>query len=77
MMKALVESIAVALVDDPRGVSVREIRGPRESRLELSVAGGEIGRVIGREGRTARAIRTLLGVTAKKAGRRVVLEILE
>jgi len=74
-MKALLEYIAAALVDEPSAVRVVEVRAGRESRLEIHVDSPEIGRVIGRQGRTARAIRSLLTVHSKKTGRRMRLEI--
>lgn len=76
-MKPLVEYIASSLVDDPAEVRVREVSSPRETRLTLSVAPEEVGRIIGRQGRTIRAIRTLLDVAGRKAGRRIVLEVEE
>jgi predicted RNA-binding protein YlqC (UPF0109 family) len=76
-MKTLVEYIASALVDDPAAVRVRESRGARETRLELRVAEPDIGRVIGRQGKTARAIRSLLAVAGRKIHRSFSLEIEE
>jgi predicted RNA-binding protein YlqC (UPF0109 family) len=78
MVKHLDQTIAGALVDDPRHVSVREMRvGGGDARIELRVTGGEIARVIGRQGRTARALRALVDLIARKAGRRVRVEIVE
>ncbi len=74
-MKELVEYIAKSLVDDPSQVQVREIEGATSIILELSVAQEDMGRVIGRNGRVANAIRTLLRVVAAKQGKRVNLEI--
>ena len=74
-MKELVEYIAKSLVDDPAQVVVREIEGATSVILELSVAPDDMGRVIGRNGRVANAIRTLLRVIAAKQGKRVTLEI--
>ena len=74
-MKELVEYIAKSLVDDPSQVVVREIEGATSVILELSVAPDDMGRVIGRNGRVANAIRTLLRVIAAKQGKRVTLEI--
>jgi predicted RNA-binding protein YlqC (UPF0109 family) len=76
-MKELVEDIAKALVDIPEEVSVREIQGEQVTVLELKVAPSDLGKVIGRQGRTARAIRTLLGASGMKLNRRFTLEILE
>jgi hypothetical protein len=76
-MKELVEEIAKALVDIPEEVVVREIQGEQVTVLELRVAPSDLGKVIGRQGRTARAIRTLLGASGMKLNRRFTLEILE
>lgn len=76
-MKALIENIAKALVDHPDAVEVREVEGDQATVLELKVAGDDLGKVIGRQGRTVRAMRTLLGAASIRAGRRTVLEILE
>ena len=75
--KEFVEFIAKSLVDHPDQVSVREVEGEQTSVLELSVAKEDLGKVIGKQGRTARAIRTLLGAVSAKAKKRSVLEILE
>ncbi|RKY05702.1 KH domain-containing protein [Candidatus Poribacteria bacterium] len=77
MLKELVEYIAKALVDHPEQVVVNEIEGEKTSILELSVAEDDLGKVIGKGGRTARAIRTILSAAATKANKRAVLEILE
>lgn len=74
-MKELVEYIAKSLVDDPSQVAVTEIQGATSIILELTVAPEDMGRVIGRSGRVANAIRTLLRVIAAKQGKRVTLEI--
>lgn len=74
-MKELVEYIAKSLVDDPSQVSVTEIHGSTTIILELRVAPEDMGRVIGRNGRVANAMRTLLKVIAAKQGKRVTLEI--
>ncbi|MCC6906258.1 MAG: KH domain-containing protein [Anaerolineae bacterium] len=74
-MKELVEYIAKSLVDDPAQVEVREIEGATSIILELSVSQEDMGRIIGRSGRVANAIRTLLRVIAAKQGKRVTLEI--
>lgn len=76
-MKELVENIAKALVDDPEQVSVTEIEGEQTTVLELRVAQPDIGKVIGRNGRTARSIRTILGAVGMKLHKRFVLEILD
>ena len=76
-MKELVEFIAKALVDEPDQVRVTEVEGERITLLELRVAPGDLGKVIGRQGRTARSIRTLLNAVATKLRKRAVLEILE
>lgn len=74
-MKELVEYIAKSLVDDPSQVQVTEIEGATSVILELRVAPEDMGRVIGKNGRVANAIRTLLRVLAAKQGKRVTLEI--
>jgi len=76
-MKQLVESIARALVDQPDRVQVKEIEGEQTTVLELRVATEDLGKVIGKQGRTARAIRTLLAAAGMKIRKRFVLEILE
>lgn len=69
--------IAKALVDDPNAVQVTAVEGEKTVILELTVAPGDLGKVIGKDGRTARAMRTLLAATSAKHSRRAVLEILE
>ncbi len=76
-MRELVEMIAKTLVDDPEEVRVTEVVGEQTTVLELRVAQHDLGKVIGRQGRTARAIRTLLGAAGMKLRKRFVLEILE
>jgi predicted RNA-binding protein YlqC (UPF0109 family) len=76
-MRELVEEIAKALVDLPDEVSVREVTGEQVTVLELKVAPSDLGKVIGKQGRTARSIRTLLGAAGMKLSRRFTLEILE
>lgn len=76
-MKQLVEEIAKALVDKPEEVAVNEIDGEQASVLELRVAASDLGKVIGKQGRTARSIRTLLAAAGMKLNRRFTLEILE
>lgn len=74
-MKDLVEYIAKALADKPSQVQVSEIEGEAALVLELRVAPEDMGRIIGKDGRTANAIRTLVRVLAAKQGKRVTLEI--
>ena len=76
-MKDLVTEIAKALVDIPDEVTVREVEGEQVTVLELRVAPSDLGKVIGKQGRTARSIRTLLGAVGTKLNRRFSLEILE
>jgi len=76
-IKELVEEIAKALVDKPDEVHVREVQGEQVTVLELRVAPDDLGKVIGKQGRTARSIRTLLGAAGMKLNRRFTLEILE
>lgn len=76
-MKELIEMIAKALVDSPDDVSVNAIEGEQSTVLELKVAPNDLGKVIGKQGRTARAIRTILGASGMKLRRRFTLEILE
>lgn len=76
-MKALVESMARALVDSPEEVIVKEVEGERTTVFELRVATSDLGKVIGKQGKTARAMRTILGAAGTKIGKRCVLEILE
>ena len=76
-MKELVEEIVRALVDHPEGVEVQALEGSQVTVLELRVHSEDLGKVIGRQGRTAKAIRTLLGAAGMKAHKRFTLEILE
>jgi uncharacterized protein len=76
-VKHLVTEIAKALVDIPEEVAVTEIAGEQVTVLELRVAPSDLGKVIGKQGRTARSIRTLLGAAGMKLNRRFTLEILE
>jgi hypothetical protein len=76
-IKQLVEDIAKALVDIPEQVSVSEVLGEQVTVLELRVAPSDLGKVIGKQGRTARSVRTLLGAAGMKLHRRFTLEILE
>lgn len=76
-MKELVEYIARSLVDNPDEVEVREIEGERSIILELRVAPEDMGKVIGKQGKIAKSIRTLTKAAAAKQGKRVVVEILK
>ena len=76
-IRELVEEISKALVDLPDDVVVREVQGEQTTVLELRVAQSDLGKVIGKQGRTARSIRTLLGAIGMKLNRRFTLEILE
>jgi predicted RNA-binding protein YlqC (UPF0109 family) len=75
--KELIATIAEALVDDPDGVEVTEIDGDKNSVIELRVAQGDIGKVIGKDGRTAQSIRAILAAASAKAGRRAHLDIVD
>ncbi len=77
MEKELVEYIAKSLVDDPSGVEVNVVEGEKSTILELKVSDDDIGKVIGKHGRIAKAIRTILSASSTKLGKRVVLEILD
>ena len=77
MLKELVEFTAKALVDNPSAVQVAEVEGEQTAVIELRVAKEDLGKVIGKQGRTARAIRTILSAAASKEKKRCVLEILE
>ena len=76
-MKDLVERIARALVDKPEDVMVTAIEGNQATVLELKVAKEDLGKVIGKQGRTAKSLRTIIGAASGKERRRVVLEIVE
>lgn len=76
-VRSLVEQIAKALVDEPEQVSVEKVDGEQTTVLELRVAAGDLGKVIGKQGRTARSIRTILGAAGMKLHKRFTLEILE
>jgi predicted RNA-binding protein YlqC (UPF0109 family) len=76
-MKDLISYIAQALVDHPEQVKVTEVEGNQTSVLELKVAKEDLGKVIGKQGRTARAMRTILGAASAKLKKRTVLEIIE
>jgi predicted RNA-binding protein YlqC (UPF0109 family) len=76
-MRDLVEFVAKSLVDDPGAVEIRMRERDQATVLELEVAPDDLGKVIGRQGRTARAIRTLLSVAGQKTRRRYILDILD
>ncbi len=77
MYKDLVEYVARALVDNPEQVTVESVDDDTTTTLRLRVAAADLGRVIGKQGRTAKALRTLLHASAARSNRRAVLEILE
>ncbi len=76
-MKELIKCISQALVDNPEQVDVTEVVGEQTSVIELRVAKEDLGKVIGKQGRTAKAIRTILSATSAKMHKRAVLEIIE
>lgn len=76
-MKEFIEYIVKNLVDHPDEVKVEEVEGSRTTVYELRVGQGDLGKVIGKEGKTAKSIRTLLAAAAARQGKRAVLEILE
>ena len=76
-MKELIEFIVKALVDDPSEVNITEITGDKITLYELRVSKADIGKVIGKRGRTASAIRTIINAVSTKQGKRAVLEIIE
>jgi predicted RNA-binding protein YlqC (UPF0109 family) len=76
-MKEIIETIVQALVDQPDRVTVKEIGGVHTSILELKVAKADIGKVIGKQGRTVTALRTILSAVSAKVNKRMVLEVLE
>ena len=77
MMKELVEFIVKALVDDPSAIKVTEVTGEKVTIFELRAAKEDIGKVIGKRGRTAGAIRTILSAVSAREGKRTILEIIE
>lgn len=77
MLKELIEFMAQALVDNPEQVRVSEVEGEQTSVIELRVAKEDLGKVIGKQGRTARAMRTILSAASTKIRKRAVLEIIE
>ena len=76
-MTDLIAYIAKALVDNPKAVEVTEVEGEQTSVIELKVAKDDLGKVIGKQGRTARAMRTILSAASTKIRKRAVLEIIE
>ncbi len=76
-MKEFIEYIAKQLVDHPDAVNVSEVEGERTTVYELRVGDGDLGKVIGKQGRTARAMRTILSAASAKIKKRTVLEIIE
>lgn len=76
-MKELVTKMAEALVDSPTDVTVREVEGEQVTVFELRVSPSDLGKVIGKQGRNARSMRTILGAAGMKLNRRFTLEILE
>jgi len=77
LMKDLIDYIAKSLVDRPESVTVKETEGEKTTIIELRVAQEDLGKVIGKQGRTARAMRTIINAAGTKIGKRCVLEILE
>ena len=76
-MKELIEFVVKALVDDPSAVDIKEVAGDKTTIYELRAAKSDIGKVIGKRGRTASAIRTLMNAVSARQGKRAVLEIIE
>jgi len=76
-MKELVENIAKAIVDQPDKVHINEVQGEKSVILEISVADDDMGKIIGRQGRIARAIRTVVKAAATKEGKKVIVDIQE
>ena len=76
-MKELIEYIAKSLLDHPEEVKVTEVEGERTSVIELSVTKEDLGKVIGKQGKTARAMRTILSAASTKERKRTILEIIE
>ena len=76
-MKEVLEVLAKSLVDSPDDVSVTEVEGERETVLELRVAGDDMGKVIGKQGRIAKAIRTVVKAAASRENKRVMVEIVD
>jgi len=76
-LKQLVQTLAEALVDDPKSVDVAEIEGDNNIILELRVAKNDIGKVIGKDGRTAQSLRTIVSAASIKIGRRAHLDVID
>ena len=76
-MKELIEFIVKALVDDPSAIDIKEVAGDKITIYELRAAKSDIGKIIGKRGRTASAIRTLMNAVSARQGKRAVLEIIE
>ena len=76
-MKDSLETIITSLVNDPSGVSINQIDGDKEITFEVKVASGDMGKVIGKEGRIAKAIRTLIRAQAAKEGKKVSVEFVD
>jgi predicted RNA-binding protein YlqC (UPF0109 family) len=76
-IKALIEYVATSLVDDAKAVKVKHAEKENYTVLELSVDSGDLGKVIGKNGQTARAIRTIVNAAASKAGEKIIFEIKE
>lgn len=76
-MKEFLEYVVRALVDRPESVAVNEVEGSRTTVYELRVGPGDLGKVIGKNGQTAKSLRTILGAVSARQGKRAVLEILE
>lgn len=77
MVKELLITLAQALVDEPEEVNVTEVEGEKSVILQLHVAPDDVGKVIGKEGRTARALRTIVKAAAVKEGKRAIVEIID
>ncbi|HPR16885.1 MAG TPA: KH domain-containing protein [Candidatus Cloacimonadota bacterium] len=76
-MKELIEFIVKALVDDPAAIDIKEVAGDKITIFELRASKNDIGKIIGKKGRTASAIRTLMNAISARQGKRAVLEIIE
>jgi hypothetical protein len=76
-LKDLIECMVSAIVDDPKGVRIQEFKGGQSSLIEIEVSHGDVGLVIGREGKTANALRIIMSGAAAKLNRRAILNILE
>jgi hypothetical protein len=76
-IKTLIEYVATSLVEDPKSVKVKEARKESYIVMELSVSAADLGKVIGKNGQTARAIRTIVNAAASKAGEKIIFEIKE